>query len=202
MSLGLKPISDAPSASKTADDLAQENFDKRKAADAASRDSTALQARIDKARNAKERARKLGGIGLGEAEVKIEGGKGDDENDTKGWVKKQKRRQKELAEKRARELDEMERRAAEEEGKVLYGEDDLKGIKVAHGEDDFEEGEETVLTLKDSRILDDEGASFVLQEASWLASKLTRTIDFYSTQTTNCTTSASRNTNKRPKRSR
>jgi U4/U6.U5 tri-snRNP-associated protein 1 len=32
--------------------------------------------------------------------------------------------------------------------------DDLSGIKVAHGEDAFEEGEEVILTLKDNRILD------------------------------------------------
>lgn len=102
----------------------------------------------------------MGGVGLGEAEdgedlVKREEG-GDDGADTKAWIKKQKKRAKELAAKRAKELDEMEKRAAEE-GLAKYGEEDLKGIKVAHGEDDFEEGEETVLTLKDSRVLDDEG---------------------------------------------
>lgn len=68
----------------------------------------------------------------------------------------------------------MDRRFAEE-GLPSYGESDLKGIKVAHDQDDFEEGEETVLTLKDSRVLDDEGmfpsflsfASQVCQENSY-----------------------------------
>jgi hypothetical protein len=32
--------------------------------------------------------------------------------------------------------------------------EDLSGLKVAHGEDAFEEGEEVILTLKDNRILD------------------------------------------------
>ena len=35
--------------------------------------------------------------------------------------------------------------------------EDLKGIKVAHDADDFAEGEEVILTLKDNRILDGEG---------------------------------------------
>ncbi|ORY92906.1 SART-1 protein [Leucosporidium creatinivorum] len=158
VSLGLKPLSET-AAPKDADAQAHDNFQKRKDQEAADRESAALKARIDKARNAKERARRLGGVGLGEAEegedlVKREEG-GDDGADTKAWIKKQKKRAKELAAKRAKELDEMEKRAAEE-GLAKYGEEDLKGIKVAHGEDDFEEGEETVLTLKDSRVLDDE----------------------------------------------
>lgn len=40
---------------------------------------------------------------------------------------------------------------------------DLAGIKVSHDADDFDEGEEHILTLKDSRILDGEGPSASLQ---------------------------------------
>lgn len=34
---------------------------------------------------------------------------------------------------------------------------DLEGLKVSHDFDGMEEGEERILTLKDSRILDNEG---------------------------------------------
>lgn len=160
VSLGLKPISDAPSASKTAEALAEENFQKRKDQDVKEREQAALKARIDKARNQRDRGRKLVGVGLGADEmegIKVEEGVEEEKGaDAKAWVKKQKKRAKELAAKRAKEQEEMDRRF-EEEGLPQYGEEDLKGIKVAHGEDDFDEGEETVLTLKDSRILDDEG---------------------------------------------
>lgn len=136
---------------------------------------------------------------MGEAEegedlVKPEEG-GDDGADTKAWIKKQKKRAKELAAKRAKELDEMEKRAAEE-GLAKYDEEDLKGIKVAHGEDDFEEGEETVLTLKDSRVLDDEGEFRPFSSVSSLAD-----VSLDPQQTTSCTTSTFRRTPKRPRRS-
>ncbi|KAK4699424.1 U4/U6.U5 tri-snRNP-associated protein 1, partial [Phenoliferia sp. Uapishka_3] len=157
ISLGLKPISDAPSASKTSEALAEENFQKRKDEEAKDRQAAALKARIDKARNTRERGRKLVGAGLGEDEMEgIKQEEGEERGDgAKNWVKQQKKRAKELAKKREKEQEEMDKRA-EEEGLAKYGEEDLKGIKVAHGQDDFEEGEETILTLKDSRVLDDE----------------------------------------------
>lgn len=178
LSLGLKPIADpaaAPSASSgggalDGDALAEDNYAQRREAERKEAEGVALKARIDKARNQKDRGRKLVGRGLGDADedeemqgkVKREEGaagapQGDD---TKSWVKKQKKRAKELAEKRAREEAEADRLALEEEEERAnkYGEGDLKGLKVAHGAEAFEEGEEAVLTLKDSRILDDEGA--------------------------------------------
>lgn len=100
------------------------------------------------------------GVGLGADDadgIKNEEG-ATEASDSKAWVKHQKKRAKELAAKRAKELEEMDKRFAEE-GLAKYGEEDLKGIKVSHGQDDFEEGEDTVLTLKDSRVLDDEGES-------------------------------------------
>lgn len=159
VSLGLKPISDAPSASKTAEAAAEDNFQQRKADEAKERQAAALKARIDKARNTRERGKLLVGVGLGADEtdgIKVEDGADADGADAKAWVKKQKKRAKELAAKRAKEQEEMDRQA-EEEGLAKYGEEDLKGLKVAHTQDDFEEGEDTILTLKDSRVLDDEG---------------------------------------------
>ena len=35
--------------------------------------------------------------------------------------------------------------------------EDLEGLKVSHDFEGMEEGEERILTLKDSRILEDEG---------------------------------------------
>ncbi|BGP15980.1 hypothetical protein JCM10213_004797 [Rhodosporidiobolus nylandii] len=166
ISLGLKPIADPNAGAKEGDQpalegdaLAEDNFAKRREAELREKDAQALKERIDKARNQKDRARKLVGRGLGVADEDEEKVKQEAEgDDTKAWVKKQKKRAKELAEKRAREQEEADRLAEEEEKAraSAYGEDDLKGLKVAHGADAFEEGEEAVLTLKDSRILDDE----------------------------------------------
>ena len=38
--------------------------------------------------------------------------------------------------------------------------EDLEGLKVSHDLDGLEEGEDRILTLKDSRILDNEGSCF------------------------------------------
>ncbi|GAA5845741.1 hypothetical protein JCM11251_007294 [Rhodosporidiobolus azoricus] len=169
VSLGLKPIAD-PNASSSGeakpaldgDALAEDNYAKRREAEMREKDAQALKDRIDKARNQKDRVKKLVGRGLGDAdedEAMREKVKQEMEgDDTKSWVKKQKKRAKELAEKRAKEQEEADRLAEEEEKERAskYGEEDLKGLKVAHGADAFEDGEEAVLTLKDSRILDDE----------------------------------------------
>lgn len=174
LSLGLKPLKDPNPTSGgptdeervlDGDELAERNFRKKVEGERREKEADELKERIERARNQKERGKSLKGRGLGEEEssiVKREPGVGGEENeegDTKSWVKKQKKRAKELAEKRRKEQEEMDRLAEEEEiGRgERYGEKDLKGIKVGHGADAFEEGEEHVLTLKDSRILDDEG---------------------------------------------
>ena len=77
----------------------------------------------------------------------------DDNLDAKAWLKKQKRRAKENERqqmaRREREMEEMD--------KAAYGEDDLIGLKVRHGAEAFESGEDVILTLKDSRVLEAEG---------------------------------------------
>ncbi|GAA5871043.1 hypothetical protein JCM3774_005096 [Rhodotorula dairenensis] len=168
VSLGLKPIADPAASSATpaaleGDALAEANYAKRREAEEKEKEAKELKARIDKARNQKERVRRLGGRGLGEADedearVKQEDGGDAARDDAKAWVRRQKKRAKELAAKRAKEQEEADRLAEEEENEraTKYGERDLTGLKVAHGADDFDEGEETVLTLKDSRILDDD----------------------------------------------
>ena len=44
----------------------------------------------------------------------------------------------------------------------LYVAEDLEGLKVSHDFDAMEDGEERILTLKDSRILENEGTSVSL----------------------------------------
>ncbi|GAA6002424.1 hypothetical protein JCM10207_001112 [Rhodosporidiobolus poonsookiae] len=162
ISLGLKPIADpATSSGPTLDGdaLAEDNYAKKRDDERKEKEAKELKDRIDRARNQKERQRKLVGVGLGAADEDEERVKQETEGDNaRAWVKKQKKRAKELAEKRAREQEEADRLAEQEERERAskYGEEDLKGLKVAHGADVFEEGEDTVLTLKDSRILDDE----------------------------------------------
>jgi len=101
---------------------------------------------IQKARDAAARLAKLEGQGLGD-----EDGEGD-LDDTKAWLKGQKKRQakieKERAERLAAELAERERLAA-----VEYTAKDLAGVQVAHEIGDFENGEsEQILTLQDREI--------------------------------------------------
>ncbi|GAA5916417.1 hypothetical protein JCM8208_000912 [Rhodotorula glutinis] len=166
VSLGLKPIAD-PTTSAGADArldgdaLAEDNYAKQRDAEQKEKDAQALKDRLDRARNQKDRQRKLVGRGLGDvddeaARVKREEDAPEGE-DNRAWIKRQKKRAKELAAKRAREEAEADRLAEEERGRgSKYGENDLAGLKVAHGAEAFEEGEDVVLTLKDSRVLDDE----------------------------------------------
>lgn len=79
----------------------------------------------------------------------------DDSLSTKDWAKKlakrAKQREKELAERRQRDMEEAD--------KAAYDERDLAGLKVRHGAEQFEEGEDVILTLRDSRVLEGEGVS-------------------------------------------
>lgn len=162
VSLGLKPISEEAPVEKDADTIAGDNYTSRRAQESKDRDTAALQSRIDRSLNTRERNKQLVGTGLGadeDAGVKTEQGTLADGDDTKSWVRKQKKNAKLLAAKREKEQAEADR-MAEATGLAKYGEADLRGIKVAHTEGDFEEGEDTILTLKDSRVLDDEGESF------------------------------------------
>jgi U4/U6.U5 tri-snRNP-associated protein 1 len=58
------------------------------------------------------------------------------------------KREKDLAARRARDMEEADREA--------YGEGDLTGLKVAHDMEDLEAGEDIILTLKDSKVLEGE----------------------------------------------
>jgi U4/U6.U5 tri-snRNP-associated protein 1 len=99
-------------------------------------------------------------------------------DDTLKWVKKSKKKEKELAKKRQEEIESMDKVFRGDEytegsrfrivlmSHVTYADfilclDDLVGLKVAHDFEELGEGEDRVLTLKDSRILDNEGTLFL-----------------------------------------
>lgn len=97
---------------------------------------------IKKARDAARKYSKLEGKGLGEADDVTE-------LDTKTWLAQQKKRQKKLERERLRRL---ETELAERENEPSYTAEDLAGVKVGHEVEDFEEGGEQILTLKDATI--------------------------------------------------
>ncbi|CAD6581334.1 MAG: hypothetical protein ASARMPREDX12_000428 [Alectoria sarmentosa] len=97
---------------------------------------------VKKARDAAKKFSKLEGKGLGEADEK-------EDLDTKTWLLQQKKRRKRLEKER---LAKLEKELAERENAPEYTAEDLAGVKVAHELEDFEGGEEQVLTLKDSTI--------------------------------------------------
>lgn len=104
-------------------------------------------AAIKRARDIAQRNLQLQGSTLGE-------GNGD-ELDTKAWLSQSKKRQKKIEKERAQrlaeELEERERLAETE-----YTAADLAGIKVGHAAGAFDGGEDHILTLKDAAVDDEE----------------------------------------------
>jgi U4/U6.U5 tri-snRNP-associated protein 1 len=92
------------------------------------------------------------------------------------WLKKSKKREKELAKRRQKELEEMDKMFQEEYTESMWNHrvrrscsltgpyflEDLHGLKVAHDLEEMADGDEQILTLKDSRILDGQGRCGVL----------------------------------------
>ncbi|KIY71505.1 SART-1 protein [Cylindrobasidium torrendii FP15055 ss-10] len=144
ISLGLKPLTDdkAP-ASEDKEKQAEDNYARQREQETKARESKKVQDQIAKVRNRRELHASLKGSTLGDAD-------GDD--DTMKWIKRSKKKEKELAQKRAQELENMDKVFQGEE----YSERDLVGLKVSHDFDNMDDGEQHILTLKDSRILDNE----------------------------------------------
>ncbi|KAG0635295.1 SART-1 protein [Tuber brumale] len=160
LSLGLKPLrvdTDTPATSSKPEDAAPDNSveaQERRAVDNWRKrqddidKENARKARIEgikKARDVEKRFAKLEGKGLGEAD--------ENEEDTTTWVRKMKKRQKKLAERMAREMEEELQRAAAERSE--YTAEDLTGVRVGHDLGELD-GEEMVLTLKDTTIEENE----------------------------------------------
>ncbi|RCH94847.1 hypothetical protein CU098_009547, partial [Rhizopus stolonifer] len=88
---------------------------------------------------------KLQGKGLGEAS--------DDEDDsTLNWVKRSRTKERDMASLRARAIEEMDEVFQD------YDATHLSGMKVAHAMSEFDDVGETILTLKDKGILDEDEA--------------------------------------------
>jgi U4/U6.U5 tri-snRNP-associated protein 1 len=111
-------------------------------------------------RNRRELNASLKGATLGDADVDVD--------DTLKWLKRSKKKEKELAKKRQQELEDMDKMHQKEYTEREFGglrkphnadnnAGDLEGLKVSHDFEELAEGEGRILTLKDSRILDNEG---------------------------------------------
>ncbi|KAJ7903509.1 SART-1 family-domain-containing protein [Mycena olivaceomarginata] len=142
ISLGLKPLTDDGAPADDKDKQAENNYAKQRELENKQRESKKIHDRIAKVKNRRELNASLRGSTLGDAD-------GDD--DTLKWIKKSKKREKELAKKRLAELESMDKMFQDE-----YTERDLVGLKVSHDFEDMDEGDARILTLKDSRILDNE----------------------------------------------
>ncbi|GJJ08173.1 hypothetical protein Clacol_002381 [Clathrus columnatus] len=142
ISLGLKPLTDDSAPTDTKELTAEDNYAKQREEGAKQRERKRIQDTLAKIKNRRELNSSLKGTTLAD---------GDDVDDTLKWIKRSKKKAKELAKKRQEELDAMDKALQED-----YSEKDLAGLKVRHDLDALDEGEEQILTLKDSRILDNE----------------------------------------------
>ncbi|KAG7089595.1 hypothetical protein E1B28_011262 [Marasmius oreades] len=143
ISLGLKPLTEDAPSTDDKEKQAEQNYAKRREQEAKDKEAKKVADRVAKVRNRRELNASLKGTTLGDAD--------GDADDTLKWIKRSKKKDKELARKRLEELDNFDKAIQEE-----YTERDLEGLKVSHDFEGMEEGEARILTLKDSRILDNE----------------------------------------------
>ena len=97
---------------------------------------------IKKARDAAQKFSRLEGKGLADD--------GEGEADTKTWLLQQKKRRKRI-EKEREKAERLEKELADREA-TEHTAADLLGVNVTHSLEDFEDGDEQVLTLKDATI--------------------------------------------------
>ncbi|KAG5983411.1 hypothetical protein E4U55_008261 [Claviceps digitariae] len=125
-----------------------ENYKKHQDAEAAKKKREERAAAIRKARDEAQRFAVLEGKTLGDADDK-----GD--VDAKSWLMGQKKRQKKIDKLRKLE-EELAAAEAAAAAAVQYTSKDLAGIKVAHDTSQFLDGQDQVLTLKDTTIDENE----------------------------------------------
>ncbi|KXS10209.1 hypothetical protein M427DRAFT_139753 [Gonapodya prolifera JEL478] len=180
ISLGLKPLQvDGDVASgggepkeRDADAEAEENYTEYRSKEKAQLERTAALDRIARSRNKRLLNAKLAGATLASDTLPDEGGAGADVDDPLAWVKRSRVRQHELAERRRKEQEEMDRQA-EEQAKKEYV---VSGVRVGHRAEDLVEAGEAILVLKDSTIEEneaegDELVSNIMTEKERLARK-------------------------------
>ncbi|KAG4285613.1 hypothetical protein FPRO06_06873 [Fusarium proliferatum] len=186
ISLGMKPLpvpgadntsqnqsmyadGDAPSTLESRQAQAYDNYNKVIEAEKAKKKREEKAAAVRKARELAQRNAVLEGKGFGEAE---EGG----DLSAKDWLIGQKKRQKKIAKVRKLE-EELAAAEAEAAAAVQYTSKDLAGIKVGHDTAAFLDGDDQILTLKDTTIDEneeegDELENLNMREAEKLAERL------------------------------
>src|SRR5271163_685654 len=124
--------------------IAVENLKKLRAEQGKETAQQDLRKRLQKAKDRKALNQKLVGHTLGEAAE-------EEDDDLKSWLKKSKKREREAAAKREKDLEEQDKLFQQE-----YTANDLRGLRVAHDYEDIEAGEGMILTIKDRGVLDDD----------------------------------------------
>ena len=149
--LGMKPLAINDKESLNPEQEAVLNLKRKEEAERKTHDTADLMERIERAQNRRLLNSKLEGKALGE----LEGGEEASMLNAAEWVKRSRlkhasdqERAKEAAMLAAKRLE-----REEEERLRSYRAAELKGLKVMHGADNFEAGEEVILTLADSHIL-------------------------------------------------
>ncbi|EGX88767.1 DNA binding protein SART-1 [Cordyceps militaris CM01] len=184
VSLGMKPLpvpgADAPSDSdsepeedrgstlETREAEGGDNYQKYLDGEANKRRREQKAAAVRRAREMAQRNLVLDGKGLGEADA-------EDPADARAWLTGQKKRQRKID--KARKLEaELAAAEAEAAAAVQYTAKDLAGIRVGHDMSTFLDGDEQILTLKDSAIdandEDDELENVTLREQEALHDRL------------------------------
>ncbi|KAF4471453.1 U4 tri-snRNP-associated snu66 [Fusarium albosuccineum] len=161
---------EAPSTLESRQAQAYDNYKKAMGAEESKRKREEKAAAVRKAREQAQRFAVLEGKGYGEAD---EGG----DLSAKDWITGQKKRQKKIA--KARKLEE-ELAAAEAAAAaaIQYTSKDLAGIKVAHDTADFLDGDDQILTLKDTKIEENEADGDELENLNMReAEKLSERLD-------------------------
>jgi U4/U6.U5 tri-snRNP-associated protein 1 len=128
---------------ETREAASYDNYRKAQDAEDAKKKREAKAAAIKKARELAQRTAVLEGKGLADD---------DEEVDVKSWLKNQKKRQKKIDATRKT----AEEKAAAEAKAAEHTAADLAGVKVGHDMATFLDGDDQILTLKDTGVLENE----------------------------------------------
>jgi U4/U6.U5 tri-snRNP-associated protein 1 len=137
---------EAASTLETREAAAYDNFKKVQEAEEARRRREERVAAIKKARELAQRSAVIAGKGLADDD--------DDDLDAKTWLKNQKKRQKKIE--AARKAQEEKEAAEAARAAAEHTAADLAGVKVAHDMASFLDGDDQILTLKDTGVLENE----------------------------------------------
>lgn len=143
-----KDDEEAASTIETREALAGDNYKKYLGEEKSKRDREARLSAIKKEREKAQRLATLKGQGLGDLDD-------EDAGDAKSWLKGMKKKQKKIAEARQKEEEDEAAKVAAAKA-AGYSSKDLAGVKVAHDMSTLLDGDDQVLTLKDTTVLDEE----------------------------------------------